>query len=93
MSDPVTAAATAFLAEPGAAGLLRLLEPLLVQVAGEGASAVSLQIDLAADPGEGELALSAHIERATRTLVFATAEARRADGRLAATCAAVFKRG
>lgn len=98
MSPPSVAAASAVaatgrLAQPGAAGFARLLQPLLIQAAGEGASAVSLLLDLAADPGDGALALTAWVERATRTLVFATAEARSADGGLAATCTAVFRRG
>ena len=68
------------------------LAPLLQEAAGPGASAASVNLNLAAaEPGA--LRLSAWAERATRTLVFLSAEARNEAGGLVAVATAVFRRG
>lgn len=67
-----------------------LLEDALRQVAGPDAEPASMIVDYAAAG-----AISAHrawIERSTRSLVFAQAEARTEDGNLVATASAVFRR-
>jgi hypothetical protein len=67
------------------------LEEALRQAAGADAAPVSVTIDYA---GQGQAGESARgwVERATRSLVFAQAEARAADGSLAGTASAVFRR-
>ena len=67
-----------------------LLEDALRQAAGTDAEPASMIIDYAAAGP-----VSAHrawIERATRSLVFAQAEARTEDGNLVAAASAVFRR-
>ena len=68
-----------------------LLEDALRQVAGPGAEPASLIVDygVAQDVSTSR----AWIERSTRSLVFAQAEARTEDGNLVATASAVFRRG
>ena len=73
--------------------LAAALAPHLAQAAGAGAHPVSIALDLAgALVGPDGLACQAWVERATRTLVFLGAEARTADGALAASATAVFRR-
>jgi hypothetical protein len=67
-----------------------LLEDALRQAAGSDAAPASMTVDYAA-----AAPVSTHkawIERATRSLVFAQAEARTEDGNLVATASAVFRR-
>ncbi|NGM52324.1 hypothetical protein G5B46_22160 [Caulobacter sp. 602-2] len=72
------------------------LEDALRQAAGADAAPVSVTIDYAGRgrAGQGGAGLSARgwIERATRSLVFAQAEARAADGTLAGAASGVFRR-
>jgi hypothetical protein len=71
-----------------------LLEDALREIAGPGAAPASLIIDYG--PAGGRVAqprdTKAWVERATRTLVFAQAEARSADGALVAAASAVFRK-
>lgn len=75
--------------------LLALLEPALTEAGRAGGrelSALSMTMDFAPSPGQADLEVKAWVERATRTLVFASAEARVADGgALAAAVSAVFR--
>ncbi|PLR27811.1 hypothetical protein SGCZBJ_05515 [Caulobacter zeae] len=73
------------------------LEDALRQAAGADAAPVSLTIDYAktgvgAGTGAGAVSARGWIERATRSLVFAQAEARTADGILAGAASGVFRR-
>ena len=67
-----------------------LLEDALREIAGPGAAPASLVIDYG--PAAGPCGAKAWVERATRSLVFAQAEARSADGALVAAASAVFRR-
>lgn len=75
------------------AAAARLIEPILAQVAGPGAEPVSLTLDygVAAKPGD-PVTVEAAVDRATRTLVFATARLVDARGGLIASASAVFRR-
>ncbi|SFJ42877.1 acyl-CoA thioesterase domain-containing protein [Caulobacter sp. UNC279MFTsu5.1] len=67
-----------------------LLEDALRRIAGPDAEPASMTVDYAA---AAQVAASkAWIERSTRSLVFAQAEARTEDGNLVATASAVFRR-
>jgi acyl-coenzyme A thioesterase PaaI-like protein len=68
------------------------LESVLCKAAGTGASLTSMTVDYGAGALGGDLEAKAWIERATRSLVFAQAELRRADGGLAASGSAIFRR-
>lgn len=72
------------------------LEEALRQAAGADAAPVSVTIDYAGQDGAGlggaGLSARGWIERATRSLVFAQAEARAADGTLAGAASGVFRR-
>ncbi|NQE65207.1 hypothetical protein E1H18_988 [Caulobacter sp. RHG1] len=68
------------------------LESVLRQAAGEGAALASMTVDYGPSSDEAALEPKAWIERATRSLVFAQGELRRADGGLAASASAVFRR-
>ncbi|MGH1558340.1 hypothetical protein ACRAWD_12280 [Caulobacter segnis] len=68
------------------------LETVLRKAAGEGTALASMTVDYAADAGADDLEPKGWIERATRSLVFAQGELRRADGALAASASAVFRR-
>lgn len=72
------------------------LEEALRQAAGADAAPVSVTIDYAGQDGAGQggagLSARGWIERATRSLVFAQAEARAADGTLAGAASGVFRR-
>ena len=72
--------------------LTHQLESLLRKAAGEGTALKSLTVDYAAGSDGGGLEPKAWVERATRSLVFAQAELRGADGALAASASAVFRR-
>ena len=67
-----------------------LLEDALREIAGPDAEPTSMTVDygLAVQP----VAAKAWIERSTRSLVFAQAEARTADGAMVAAASAVFRR-
>ena len=80
--------------EPAGLGVLATaLEPALREVAGEDAACVSLALEFARAPEPGaRLQVSAWVERATRTLVFAAAEGS-VDGERAVAASAVFSRG
>lgn len=67
-----------------------LLEDALREVAGPGAAPASLTIDYVA--AAEAVAAKAWVERSTRSLVFAQAEARTGDGNLVAAASAVFRR-
>lgn len=77
-----------------ATALTAALEPALTEVArahGRAAVLVSLSVDFA-QPSEGEtLQVEAWVTRAARTLVFASAEARRSDGALVGSASGVFR--
>ncbi len=78
-------------AGPGAAAAL--MEVALAAASGEALAPVSLTLDYAAPLAAGEaVTLEAAVERTTRTLVFAHGRVLRADGALAATGSAVFRR-
>lgn len=68
------------------------LESVLYKAAGESASLTSMTVDYGAAEVAGELEAKAWIERTTRSLIFAQAELRRADGGLAASGSAIFRR-
>lgn len=57
---------------------------------GRAVAAVSFSIDFGAQ-GPGAAAISARIDRATKSLVFASGEARLPDGRTAATASGVYR--
>jgi len=72
-----------------------LLETALREIAGPAALPTSITIDYAAmSDGDAIVAPAARawIERSTRSLVFAQAELRAADGALVAAASAVFRR-
>lgn len=77
----------------GPAWAARLLEPLLAEISGEGAAAVSINYDFGpvVAPGAAVVA-EAWIDRATRTIVFAGARLKGADGAQLAQASAVFRR-
>lgn len=68
------------------------LETVLRQAAGEGTALTSMTVDYGPSSDEAAVEPKAWIERATRSLVFAQGELRRADGGLAASASAVFRR-
>lgn len=74
------------------ASLASQLESVLRQAAGEGTALASMTVDYGPSSDEAGLEPKAWIERATRSLVFAQGELRRADGGLAASASAVFRR-
>ena len=72
-----------------------LLETALCEIAGRDALPTSITIDYGApaqDDAPGAPAARAWVERSTRSLVFAQAEVRAADGALVAAASAVFRR-
>ena len=72
---------------------LALARPL-AQAAGAGTTPVSIALEFASVGASPEgLESRAWVERGTRTLLFLGAEARTADGALAAAATAVFRRG
>jgi acyl-coenzyme A thioesterase PaaI-like protein len=68
------------------------LESVLRKAAGEGTSLASMTVDYAGGGATDGVESRAWVERATRSLVFAQGELRRADGALAASASAVFRR-
>lgn len=68
------------------------LESVLRKAAGEEASLTSMMVDYGAGGVSGDLEPKGWVERATRSLVFVQAELRRADGGLAASASAIFRR-
>ena len=72
--------------------LSQRLETALLAAAGEGRTVVpvSFTIDYGV-AAEGEPALETRIDRATKSLVFVSGEARLADGRAAATASGVYR--
>lgn len=72
------------------ASIATLLEDALRDVAGPAASPTSMTLDYGS--AVGDLTCRAWVERATRSLMFVQAEARNADGALAAAASAVFRR-
>lgn len=68
------------------------LESVLRKAAGEGTALTSMTVDYASGDFADGLEPKAWVERATRSLVFAQGELRRADGALAASASAVFRR-
>ncbi|MBI1684736.1 hotdog family protein [Caulobacter hibisci] len=77
--------------EPSAPRLTAQLEDALRLVAGPDTAPVSLTVDYAGEE-KTDLAVRGWIERATRSLVFAQAEARTAGGVLAGAASGVFRR-
>ncbi|WP_426043625.1 hypothetical protein [Caulobacter sp. DWR3-1-2] len=72
-----------------------LLEDALREIAGPATLPTSITIDYAGLPQVDALGLpssKAWIERSTRSLIFAQAEVRAADGALVAAASAVFRR-
>ncbi|MGE5566737.1 MAG: hypothetical protein ACM3YN_11355 [Parcubacteria group bacterium] len=69
------------------------LEAALAAVAGEGRSVepVSFTIDYGAPTNGAGPSVSARVDRATKSLVFASAEAVLPDGKTAANASAVFR--
>lgn len=72
--------------------LATLLEDALIEAAGEDrpVAPVSLAVDYGA-AGEGELSVTTTVDRATRSLVFASARALWPDGRTAGGASGVFR--
>jgi acyl-coenzyme A thioesterase PaaI-like protein len=68
------------------------LEVALREIAGIEARPSSLTVDYGPDGEDDGAAVHAWVERSTRSLVFAQAEARRRNGTLAAAASAVFRR-
>ncbi|ATC33884.1 hypothetical protein CA606_17000 [Caulobacter vibrioides] len=68
------------------------LESVLRKAAGEETSLTSMTVDYGAGEPAGDLGAKAWVERATRSLVFVQGELRRADGGLAASGSAIFRR-
>lgn len=68
------------------------LETVLRKAAGEGVALASMTVDYGSGAATADLEPRAWVERATRSLVFAQGELRRADGALAASASAVFRR-
>lgn len=66
------------------------LQDAIAAAIGQAVEPVSFTIDFGA-PGSGEPAISARIDRATRSLVFASGEARWPDGRAAAAASGVYR--
>lgn len=99
MDTPLTAPERLRRIAPGPTGpgpvaaFAALFEPVLAEAAAQGriVSALSTTLDIAHPLASGEVTVEAWVERATRTLVFASAEARAADGRLAAAASSVFR--
>ena len=73
--------------------LSQRLEAALLVAAGEGRAVVpvSFTIDYGAPADGAEPVLETRVDRATRSLVFASGEARLADGRTAATASGVYR--
>jgi len=69
------------------------LEAALAAAAGEGRAIepVSFTIDYGAPVNGAEPAVSAQVDRATRSLIFASAQAVLPDGKTAANASAVFR--
>lgn len=89
-SSPVSTKASVPAAPAACAALL---EPALARASGEDVAAVSLTLDYGAPVQAGEeVTVEAWIDRATRTLVFAHGRVVKADGALAASGSAVFRR-
>ncbi|WP_421736271.1 acyl-CoA thioesterase domain-containing protein [Caulobacter sp.] len=68
------------------------LEAALRDVAGAQSRPSSMTVDYGPDGEDAGAAVRAWVERSTRSLVFAQAEARRRNGSLAAAASAVFRR-
>ncbi|MCF8505428.1 MAG: hypothetical protein K9G59_10980 [Caulobacter sp.] len=73
--------------------LAGVLERALTDTAADGreVAAVSLTLDYGAVGDPATVAVSTHVERATRSLVFVHGEALLPDGRRAATASGVFR--
>jgi hypothetical protein len=82
------------MASPMTASTASLLETALCEIAGPATLPTSITIDYGALAHADGLAPAAKawIERSTRSLVFAQAELRAADGALVAAASAVFRR-
>lgn len=91
MTDDALRRQTVLPDAPGAAA--SLIEPLLAQIAGEGAEPVSLTLDYgpAAAPGAA-VTVEGWVERATRTLVFAHGRMLSPEGQILASGSAVFRK-
>ena len=72
--------------------LAAALETALREIAGSESRPSSLTIDYGPEGPDEDLDVRAWVERGTRSLVFAQAEARRRNGSLAAAASAVFRR-
>lgn len=73
--------------------LSQRLEAALIAVAGEAGrvTPVSFTLDYGAPAGEAEPAIAARVDRATKSLVFVSGEARLEDGRTAAAASGVYR--
>ena len=77
----------------GLGALATAMEPALLAAAGPKTTCVSVSLEFARTPQAGAVVqVEAWVERATRTLVFAAAEAH-ADGERAGSASAIFSRG
>jgi len=77
----------------GPAPVAALLEPLLAELAGEGARAVSIAFEFARVlPAGAVVRLEADTERSTRTLAFLQGRILNGDGAPAASASAIFSR-
>lgn len=68
------------------------LESVLRKAAGEGTTLTSMTVDYGAGAISGDLEAKGWVERATKSLAFVQAELRCADGGLAASASAIFRR-
>ena len=76
----------------GMAVLAAAMEPALLEAAGPDATCVSVSLEFAKSPHAGAvMKVEAWVERSTRTLVFAAAEAH-TDGHATGTASAIFSR-
>lgn len=81
-------------APPGPGAVAALVEPPLLELAGPGGAVVSMTADFGRAMRGGEpVSVEAWADRATRSLVFAQAELRAADGAVLAHVSVVLQRG
>jgi len=78
----------------GAGALAAAAEPLLLELAGAGATLVSLTLDYGAPAAAGQaVTAEVWVDRGARTLVFAHGQVLDADGATLARLSAVLRRG
>lgn len=78
----------------GSGALAAAAEPLLLELAGQGASLVSLTLDYGAPASAGQpVTAEAWVDRGARTIVFAHGRVLAEDGATLASLSAVLRRG